>query len=112
MNTHKTKDGLQINILSRVKFPGYFVYKIELINTTEDKLHYDLTKLESKNGLNACKNRDFQISGIPALRKGKLEIGEAGIGLIIFQPNHNNSSVHEFMLDGEKFKAKHKKELI
>ena len=106
MNTHKTKDGLKIDVVARLAKPGYFVYVVEICNETEEKLKFDLTKLESKYGFNACKHRDYIIEGMQALRKGQLEPGERITGFILFQSNHNYTTMHEFELNGENFKAK------
>jgi hypothetical protein len=108
VNSHKTKDGLKIEIIARIRTPGYFVYKAEITNTTDKKLKYDLTKLESKHGWNIGKKRDYSIDGIPILRKGQLDPGETVTGLIMFQPNERYSTAHEFVIDAEKFRAKKK----
>jgi hypothetical protein len=103
----KNIDGIEITFKRRIRMPLFFVYEVELINTSDNKAKYDLRYMVCNAGANALLITPV-VNGYELLADGELKSGELVSGYIAFIKGDTATNQPQFYWMGGKTKVKDK----
>lgn len=99
-------DGMEIIFLERILIPMYYLYEVQIINTGNKKIKYDMANLLCNCGINILHSGN-NLFEYELLNSGELKSEESIIGYIAYEKVDTISSNQpSFIYQNYRFKVK------